>query len=77
MKENKIVKWYSIINNLLLSGFLRLFIIVMIIYNYSQVYQGRLLQFIAIAGCFWAFESWFYEFRLSRLEGRLKEETGE
>jgi len=71
MKRNKIVEVYSIINNLMVSGILRLFLVVISLYTLSQVYQCGILRFIAIAGCIWCFESWFYEYRLHKIEEEL------
>jgi len=66
--ENKVVVIYSIINNCIISAFMRLFTLIFVLYTFSQHYQGYLLSVIGIMGCIWVFESFFYEYRLSKLE---------
>ena len=68
MKENKLVIIYSILNNCMISSFMRLLVLIFVLYTFSQHYQGYLLTVIGLMGCIWAFESFFYEYRLSKLE---------
>lgn len=70
---NNLVEGYNIINNFFISPWLKLIILVISLYSFSQVYQGRILTFIGISGCIWVFESFIYEYRLTKLENYAKD----
>ena len=68
MRENKLVIIYSILNNCMISSFMKIFVLIFVLYTFSQHYQGYLLTVVGLMGCIWVFEGFFYEYRLNKLE---------